>query len=172
MYDLNIIDKNVPRKESIDKVTGAAKYTNDYETTGLLYARMVTSPYAHAKIKAIEYENSLKTSGVRAVITGEYFPQLVGSTIVDRPPIAIDKVRYNGEPVAVVVADSEIEAKKAAQMIKIEYEPLPVVNSPSEAIKKIHRWFMKSLVIMRLLMKFFRNLTQISLTELRLEKVI
>ncbi len=70
------------------------------------------------------------------MITGEYFPQLVGSTIVDRPPIAIDKVRYNGEPVAVVVADSEIEAKKAAQMIKVEYEPLPVVNSPSEAIKK------------------------------------
>ncbi|WP_434295767.1 xanthine dehydrogenase family protein molybdopterin-binding subunit [Clostridium botulinum] len=136
MYDLNIIGKNVPRKESIDKVTGAAKYTNDYEANGLLYARMVTSPYAHAKIKAIEYENSLKTSGVRAVITGEYFPQLVGSTIVDRPPIAIDKVRYNGEPVAVVVADSEIEAKKAAQMIKVEYEPLPVVNSPSEAIKK------------------------------------
>ncbi|WP_061320958.1 xanthine dehydrogenase family protein molybdopterin-binding subunit [Clostridium botulinum] len=136
MYDLNIIGKSVPRKESIDKVTGAANYTDDYEATGLLHARMVTSPYAHAKIKAIEYENSLKVSGVRAVLTGQYFPHLVGSTIVDRPPIAIDKVRYNGEPVAVVVADSEIEAKKAAQMIKIEYEPLPVVNSPSEAIKK------------------------------------
>ncbi|MFV3012558.1 xanthine dehydrogenase family protein molybdopterin-binding subunit [Clostridium botulinum] len=136
MYDLNIIGKSVPRKESIDKATGVAKYTNDYEATGLLYARMVTSPYAHAKIKAIEYENSLRTSGVRAVITGQYFPQLVGSTIVDRPPIAIDKVRYNGEPVAVVVADSEVEAEKAAHMIKVEYEPLPVVNSPSEAIKK------------------------------------
>ncbi|ACA55783.1 xanthine dehydrogenase family protein molybdopterin-binding subunit [Clostridium botulinum] len=136
MYDLNIIGKSVPRKESIDKVTGVAKYTNDYEATGLLYARMVTSPYAHAKIKAIEYENSLRTSGVRAVITGQYFPQLVGSTIVDRPPIAIDKVRYNGEPVAVVVADSEVEAEKAAHMIKVEYDPLPVVNSPSEAIKK------------------------------------
>ncbi|KEJ04241.1 aldehyde oxidase [Clostridium botulinum A2B7 92] len=136
MYDLNIIGKSVPRKESIDKVTGVAKYTNDYEATGLLYARMVTSPYAHAKIKAIEYENSLRTSGVRAVITGQYFPRLVGSTIVDRPPIAIDKVRYNGEPVAVVVADSEVEAEKAAHMIKVEYEPLPVVNSPSEAMKK------------------------------------
>lgn len=172
MYDLNIIGKNVPRKESIDKVTGAAKYTNDYEATGLLYARMVTSPYAHAKIKAIEYENSLKTSGVRAVITGEYFPQLVGSTIVDRPPIAIDKVRYNGEPVAVVVADSEIEAKKAAQMIKIEYEPLPVVNSPSEAIKKDSPLVHEKLGDYEIIDEVFRNLTQISLTELRLEKVI
>ncbi len=65
--------------------------------------------------------------------------KLVGSTIVDRPPIAIDKVRYNGESVAVVVADSEFGWGKAAQMIKVEYEPLPVVNSPSEALKKIHR---------------------------------
>lgn len=136
MYDFNVIGKNVPRKESLDKVTGAAKYTDDYEAAGLLYARMVTSPYAHAKIKSIKYEDSLKASGVRAVLTGEYFPHLIGSTIVDRPPIAIDKVRYNGEPVAVVVADSEVEAERAAQMIKVEYEPLPVVNSPSEAIKK------------------------------------
>ncbi|WP_097028268.1 xanthine dehydrogenase family protein molybdopterin-binding subunit [Clostridium peptidivorans] len=136
MYDLNVIGKSVPRKESLDKVTGAAEYTDDYEAPGLLHARMVTSPYAHARIKAIEYENSLSVSGVRAVLTGKYFPQLVGSTIVDRPPIAIDKVRYNGEPVAVVVADSEAQAEKAAQMIKVEYEPLPVVNSPSEALKK------------------------------------
>ena len=55
MYDLNIIGKSVQRKESLDKVTGAARYTDDYEATGLLHARMVTSPYAHAKIKAIEY---------------------------------------------------------------------------------------------------------------------
>lgn len=136
MYDFNVIGKNVLRKESLDKVTGAAKYIDDYEAAGLLYARMVTSPYAHAKIKSIKYEDSLKASGVRAVLTGEYFSHLIGSTIVDRPPIAIDKVRYNGEPVAVVVADSEVEAERAAQMIKVEYEPLPVVNSPSEAIKK------------------------------------
>lgn len=136
MNDLNTIGKSVPRKESLEKVTGTAKYTDDYEAIGLLHAAMVTSPYAHAKIKSIEYENSLKSSGVRAVLTGKYFPQLVGSTIADRPPIAIDKVRYNGEPVAVVVANSEVEAEKAAHMIKVEYEPLPVVNSPSEALKK------------------------------------
>lgn len=136
MHNLNVIGKSVPRKESLDKVTGAARYTDDYDIPGLLHARMVTSPYAHAKIKSIEYANALKASGVRAVLTGQYFPQLIGSTIVDRPPIAMDKVRYNGEPVAVVVADSEAEAEKAAQLIKVEYEALPVVNSPSEALKK------------------------------------
>ncbi|WP_346888875.1 hypothetical protein [Clostridium sp. UBA1056] len=57
MYDLNIIGKSVPRKESLDKVTGAEKYTDDYEATGLLHARMVKNPYDHARIKAIEYEN-------------------------------------------------------------------------------------------------------------------
>ncbi|WML37481.1 xanthine dehydrogenase family protein molybdopterin-binding subunit [Clostridium sp. OS1-26] len=136
MHNLNVIGKSVPRKESLDKVTGAARYTDDYDIPGLLHARMVTSPYAHAKIKSIEYVNALKASGVRAVLTGQYFPQLIGSTIVDRPPIAIDKVRYNGEPVAVVVADNEAEAEKAAQLIKVEYEALPVVNSPREAIRK------------------------------------
>ncbi|HOR85917.1 MAG TPA: xanthine dehydrogenase family protein molybdopterin-binding subunit [Bacillota bacterium] len=136
MSNLDVVGKSVPRKESLDKVTGRARYTNDYEAPELLHARMVTSPYAHAKIKSIEYESSLSASGVRAVLTGQYFPQLTGSTVVDRPPIAIDKVRYNGEPVAVVVADSEAEAEKAAQLIRVEYEPLAVVNSPSEALKE------------------------------------
>lgn len=136
MSNLSVIGKSVLRKESIDKVTGMARYTNDYEVPGLLHARMVTSPYAHAKIKSIEYKDSLRTSGVRAVLTGQCYQQLVGSTIVDRPPIARDKVRYNGEPVAVVVADSEVEAEKAAQLIRVEYELLAVVNSPSEALKE------------------------------------
>ena len=136
MNNLNVIGKSVPRKESLLKVTGAAKYTDDYDIPGLLHARMVISPHAHAKIKSIEYANALKAPGVRAVLTGQFFPQLIGSTIIDRPPIAIDKVRYNGEPVAVVVADSEVEAEKAGQLIKVEYETLPVVNSPSEALRK------------------------------------
>ena len=136
MHNLNVIGKSVPRKESLDKVTGKARYTDDYNAPGLLHAWIVVSVHAHAKIKSIEYKNVLKASGVRAVITGEFFSELVGSTIVDRPPIAIDKVRYNGEPVAVVVADSEVQAQSAAELIKIQYELLPVVNSPSDALKK------------------------------------
>ena len=70
MYDLNMIGKSVPRKESLDKVTGVAKYTDDYEATGFSHARMVTSPYAHVKIKAIKYENSLiKPATIRNVLS-------------------------------------------------------------------------------------------------------
>lgn len=129
------IGKSVLRKEASDKVTGAAEYTGDYETPGLLYASIVISPYAHAEIKHIDTSEALKIPGVRAILTGQQYPVLTGSVILDRPPIALGKVRYNGEPVALVVADSEQYAKKAAALIKVQYNPLPVVNSPSEAIK-------------------------------------
>src|SRR5690349_20483891 len=111
MSDFSVIGLSVPRKESWDKVTGNARYTNDFENVGLLHARMLTSPYAHARIISIDYGEASRASGVRAILTGRDFPDLVGSSVVDRPPIAIDKVRYNGEPVAVVVADSEAEAQ-------------------------------------------------------------
>lgn len=136
MNDLFIIGKSVPRKEARDKVTGAAKYTNDYSFPGMLHARLVTSTFAHAKIKNINISEASRLPGIRAVITGKYFPYLTGSTVQDQPIIAIDKVRYFGEPVAVVVADSEAQAMRAAQLIKVDYEPLPVVNSPSEAVRK------------------------------------
>lgn len=135
MVEYEYLGKSVTRKEAKCKVTGAAKYTDDLEKTGLLYASIVTSPHAHAKIIAIDIKEAEKSKGVRAVITGEYFPALTGTTIADRPPIAFKKVRYFGEPVAVVVADSEEEAKNAAYLIRIKYEPLPVVNSPGEAAK-------------------------------------
>jgi CO/xanthine dehydrogenase Mo-binding subunit len=136
MEEFRIIGKSPKRKEAMDKITGAAKYTNDYMEPGMLYARLVTSTYAHAKIKHIDTSKALLAPGVRAIITGEYFPHLMGNPLEDKPPIAIDKVRYYGEPVGVVVADSEVEAAKAAELVKVEYEPLVVVNSPREAIKK------------------------------------
>lgn len=134
MSNFNVIGKSVIRKESLEKVTGRAKYTNDYTLSRLLHARMVTSPYAHARIKSIDITGAMKATGVRAVLVGRDYPFLTGSTIIDKPIIAIDKVRYNGEVVAVVVADSELEAAKGANLIKVEYEALPVVNSPSDAI--------------------------------------
>lgn len=136
MDNLNVVGKSVQRKEALNKVTGVARYTDDYNAPGLLHARMLISPHAHAKIKSIDYSEALKAIGVRAVITGNDFPILTGSPIADRPPIAIDKVRYHGEPVAVVVADSEVEALKGVLLIKVEYEVLQVINSPLMAIKK------------------------------------
>jgi len=130
------IGKSVPRKESWVKVTGAAQYINDSSRPGMLHAKLAVSAHAHARIKSIDVSEAWKIPGVRAVITGEYYPILTGSPLEDRPPIAIDKVRYYGEPVALVVAEQEHIAEQAALRIKVDYETLPVVLSPSEAYRE------------------------------------
>jgi CO/xanthine dehydrogenase Mo-binding subunit len=138
------IGQSIPRKEAPEKVTGAAKYNDDFKEPDLLHAFMATSPYAHAKIISIDTSKAWETPGVLAVITGESIPFLCGPMIEDRPPLAKGKVRYFGEPIAVVVARSESEAKSASDKIKIQFEQLPVVNSPSDALKPgvplVHEW--------------------------------
>jgi xanthine dehydrogenase molybdenum-binding subunit len=135
MKNYLVVGKSIKRVEAEDKVTGRAKYTGDYNTVGLLHAEMLTSTYAHAEITNVDISKALKVSGVKAILTGKDYPYLTGSAIKDRPIIAIDRVRYYGEPVAVVVADSGSNAKMAASLIKVEYKQLPVVNSPIEALQ-------------------------------------
>ncbi|WHY88331.1 xanthine dehydrogenase family protein molybdopterin-binding subunit [Neobacillus novalis] len=132
---MEVIGKSVIRKEAVDKVTGRAKYTHDYQKVPLLSGKMVISPYGHAKIVNIDTSEAWKVPGVRAILTGKQYP-LTGEAIRDRPPIAFDKVRYHGEPVALVVADTPAQAKTAADLIKVQYELLPVVNSPTQAFQK------------------------------------
>lgn len=132
---MEVIGKSVVRKEAIDKVTGRAKYTNDFQTVSMLSVKMVISPYGHAKIVGIDTSDAWKVPGVRAIIAGKRYP-LTGEAIRDRPPIAVDKVRYHGEPVALVVADTPAQAKTAANLINVQYELLPVVNSPTQAFQK------------------------------------
>jgi len=129
------IGVSVPRKEAADKVTGTLKYNYDFKTPELLHAWLVTSLYAHAYLKFIDISEAFKVPGVQAVVTGEYFPTLTGIMLEDRPPLALGKVRYFGEPIAVVVANSKYEARKAADLVMVEYEPLPVVNSAVDALK-------------------------------------
>lgn len=132
---MGYIGKSVIRKEALEKVTGKAKYTDDFQETGALHAKMLISPYAHADIASIDFSEAWKIPGVIAILGDEPFP-LVGEEIKDRSPIAYKKVRYHGEPVAVVVAENPIIAKKAVHAIKVSYQPLPVVNSPREAFQK------------------------------------
>ncbi|WP_044743906.1 MULTISPECIES: xanthine dehydrogenase family protein molybdopterin-binding subunit [unclassified Anoxybacillus] len=129
-----MIGKSVIRKEAWDKVTGRAKYTHDKLQQGMLHAHLVTSPYAHALIHEIHFEKALSVPGVRAVVTGKGLP-LTGEDLRDRPPIAFDKVRYHGEVVAIVVADTPIQAEKGANLVQIVYEPLPTVGSPRAALQ-------------------------------------
>lgn len=125
---------SVPRKEAMNKVTGAAKYNMDYIAPGLLYARMLTSTEAHANLIRVDISQALKEPGVQNVITGSFFPVLTGTIIEDRPPLATNKVRYYGEPIAVVIANTLEEAIAAKEKIFVEYEPLPVINSVSQGL--------------------------------------
>ncbi|MGE5404344.1 MAG: xanthine dehydrogenase family protein molybdopterin-binding subunit [Candidatus Saccharibacteria bacterium] len=128
------IGLSAPRVESADKVTGTARYNSDFLVPRMLHARMLTSRYAHAYLKSIDLTRAWQVPGVRAIITGDDCQILCGTVLQDRPPIAHGKVRYYGEPVAVVVADAESQAQKAVALITVDYEPLPVINSPSEAL--------------------------------------
>ena len=123
-----------PRKDGEDKVRGILRYLGDKQSPQMLHAALKTSPHAHALISKIDTAEALKAPGVRAILTGEDIPGNIGIYIGDKPPLARHKVRHYGEPVAAVVADSEEEAYAALPLIKVEYESLPVIHSPSEAL--------------------------------------
>lgn len=130
------LGKDIVRKEAKDKVTGAAKYTNDRADSPMLYAKLVTSAHAHARILSIDTGEAAAMPGVKAVITARDNRILCGDNLRDHPPLAEEKVRYFGEPIAIVVADEEQHAKAAAAKVRVEYEQLPAVNSIQDAIKK------------------------------------
>lgn len=130
------LGKDIARKEARDKVTGAARYTDDLADSPMLHARILTSKYAHAQILSIDTGEASVMPGVKAVITAKDHPLVCGAMLWDRPPLADEKVRYFGEAVAIVVANDEQQAKAAAGKIHVEYSPLPVVNSIQESIKK------------------------------------
>lgn len=133
--ELQTIGKDIIRKEAWEKVTGRARYTADVSSPGLLHGVLVTSTCAHGTIKSIDYLEAGNMPGVKAVLTGESCPTLTGSVLEDRPPMAMGKVRYYGEPVALVVARSEAEASAAASRVKVLYEKLPTVDTPSQAME-------------------------------------
>ncbi|GJM67865.1 hypothetical protein HMSSN036_00810 [Paenibacillus macerans] len=95
---MEVIGRSVPKKESWDKVAGAALYTGDQTDIRMLHARMAISPYAHARIVEINTDEARQVPGVRAVLTGDCSDVLTGEEIRDRPIIAKDRVRFTGKP--------------------------------------------------------------------------
>ena len=132
---MTIIGTSVPRKEAPNKVTGRARYTDDINVPGTLNAVIVPANKAHAKIVSIETEAAKNVPGVKAVITGQDVSVLCGDVTEDRPPLARDKVRYSGEPVALVVARDEMAAHRAASLVKVHWQDLPVVNTIRDALR-------------------------------------
>ncbi|WP_438312951.1 xanthine dehydrogenase family protein molybdopterin-binding subunit [Sporosarcina sp. FA9] len=130
------VGKPEQRIDAVEKSTGKVRYVGDYSAPGLMHAKLVKSTQAHAKIISIDTTEAWKMPGVRAILTGEMFPYHIGPILADRPSLAFEKVRYYGEPVAIIVADHEHQAKRATEKVKIEYEPLPIVNSVQQAFQK------------------------------------
>jgi aerobic carbon-monoxide dehydrogenase large subunit len=145
------IGQPVPRKEDPILVTGKGRYSDDINLPGQAYAVMVRSPMAHGVINGIETEDAKAMPGVLAVYTGHdliaagldrmgsgmSFKQRDGSDMPKpvQPPLAIDKVRYVGDPVAIVVAETLYQAKDAAEAVFLDLESLPAVTKAFEAVK-------------------------------------
>lgn len=130
------VGRSLPRLEAREKVTGSARYVADLYRPGMLHGALLGSPYPHARIKRYDIAEALQAPGVRAVLTGADFPDgRMGPFLKDEHAIAKAKVRYAGEPVAAVAADTEAQARAACKLIEIEYEELPAVLSAEEALK-------------------------------------
>jgi carbon-monoxide dehydrogenase large subunit len=131
----NPVGKSVTRVDAHDKVTGAAQFTDDLQFgPGLLYGRIVRSPHPHALIKKLDVSKALELPGVKAVVTGEDTPGFIGLYLKDRHIFCTDRVRYVGDPVAGVIASSEEIAERATALVEVEYEVLPAVVDPLQAI--------------------------------------
>ena len=131
-----VVGSPVIRVDALEKVRGAAVFGADVRLVGMLYGAALRSPYAHARILSIDTSEAVKLHGVRAVATGADMPDvLAGEGIKDMPFLAVDVVRYAGEPVAAVAADDLETALKAVKLIKVEYEELPVVLDAAEAME-------------------------------------
>ncbi len=132
-YTSDPVGKSVPRVDAYEKVTGAAAYVDDMAFgPGLYYGKIVRSPYAHALIKSIDTSKALALPGVKAVVTGQENPMMLGLYLKDRYIYAHDRVRFVGEAVAGVVAVSEEIAEKAAGLVEVVYEELPAIFDPWE----------------------------------------
>ena len=128
------LNASIHRKEAWDKVCGRAKYADDLPAADHLCARLLTSTRAHARILGIDTAGASALPGVKAVLTGEDCDLLFGPLLQDRYALARGVARYAGEPVAMVVAVDEPAAEAAARRIAIEYEDLPPLLTPSQAM--------------------------------------
>ena len=131
-----VVGKSTPRVEGISKVTGKAQYSADLGLPGTLWGRCLRSPIAHGRIKRIDTSKASEVPGVKAVIIGADVAGLrIGRCIYDTPVLADGVVRFIGEKVAAVAAETRLAAEQALDLIDVEYEELDPLLDPVEAIK-------------------------------------
>lgn len=141
-----LVGAKIKRREDPSLLRGLGEYVDDVKLPGILHAAILRSPHAHARIKNIDVSAARQLAGVVAVYTGAELQDRIGTlpTTADNPTLripdhhvlAVDKVCYVGEGVAVVVAEDRYTARDGAELVQVDYEPLPAVTNPEKALDK------------------------------------
>ncbi len=135
MREMTVIGKRLPAIDALGKTTGQVAYLQDMRLPGMLYGRVLRSPHPHARVLSVDISRAERLPGVKAVVGGGNAPRVpYGISIPDELPVAVDRVRYVGDEVAVVAAVSEEIAEEAMHLIRVEYELLPAVFGLDEAV--------------------------------------
>src|SRR5262245_21138689 len=143
MADTKLVGQNYTTPDLVAKVTGAAKYAEDYRVEGMLFAKLLVSPMPHARVTRLDTSKALAMPGVKAVLTVEDMPgAAAGATLGEGVQATAQAERgltneplYHGEPILAVAATSEAIAAEAIEAIDIEFEPLPFVVDPIESLR-------------------------------------
>lgn len=132
-----IIGTAIPQKDARGKVLGEARYVDDLSLPGMVFGKVLRSPYPHARIRSIDTSRARIYPGIVAILTAQDIPgaNSIGPIIKDQPVLCSDVVRYAGDAVALVAAETEIAAEEALAGIKVDYEPLPPVLDPLKALE-------------------------------------
>src|SRR6266540_851157 len=144
-----VIGKSLPRADAWEKVRGRPIYAGDLALSGMLYGRIVRSPYASARIARIDTRAARALTGVAAVLTHQDVPRnelrmelpgrmaeaTAGAVLATQPVLAADRVRFQGEPLVAIAALTPEIAARAAELVEIEYEEVPGVFDPLEALR-------------------------------------
>ena len=136
MKDYQIINKPFPQVDALSKVTGQRKYISDIRVPGMLWGKLLRSPRPHARVQKIDCRKAMEIPGIRAVLTAEDIPKIpCGPFLPDWEILPWEKVVYAGQPVVAVAAVDPEAAEEAIRVIDVEYEDLPAVFDPLEAMK-------------------------------------
>ena len=134
--NLTIVGTDQGNVDGFLKSTGQSVYGTDFSIPGMLVGKYLRSQQSHAKILNIDLGRAKKMKGVRAVVTGKDYPKRFGLVLRDQVYLAVDRVRYAGEPVVGVAAEDLDTAMEALELIEVDYEPLPALFDPEESLRK------------------------------------